>query len=443
MKDKQKILEEKTIIALFKLSMPIFVGMITHIIYHNVDLYFVGKISSSCIASLGFIYPISFLFYGFLNGIGSALTSMIGNKFGAGKLKDIDIIGKIGLSFLLCLGLFYFACIYFYGKKILVLIGVPSNLLDQTYTFLSILSISSIFDAFNISVRSIYTGKGNSKTPMIIISIGAIINIILDPILIYYFSFKGAAIATTLSNIIVFFIFIILVNKTKFINIKLIYFLKKELITIIKIGVPASITMIIISFGSIILNLILKQYSINAIAAIQINTRIEDVFFLFVISISYGAMTLISMFIGANKIAKLKTIIAQTLFINFFIGLSLSYIFYNYSYYLVQIFTDNINVINFSQSYFKHISYMYPLIAFGLSAGRIMQGFGTSIPMLVITSVRVLVIGLPLSYTFTYVLNKNIEFVWYAMMISSIISFFIAMIWLFNKLKNFSINSLK
>jgi putative MATE family efflux protein len=442
-KISKNILQEKTINSLLRLSMPIFIGMISHIIYHNVDLYFVGKISSDCIASIGFVYPISFLFYGFLNGIGSALTSIVGNRFGAMKFKEIDNISKIGTSFLVFLGIIYFFIIYFFGKNILVFIGVPSNILNQTYSYLFILSISSIFDAYNIAVRSIYTGKGNSKTPMLIISIGAIINIFLDPFFIHYFSFSGAAIATTISNLLVFISFIYLVKKKNFVNVKIVNFFKKEILVLLKIGIPASITMIIISFGNIIYNYILTNFSIDAIASIQINTRIEDVFFLFVISISYGAMTLISMFIGAKDFKKLSLIIYQSISINVLIGLILSFTFYNFSSFLINIFTDNHNVISISETYFKHISFIYPLIAFGLSTGRILQGFGTSIPMLLITSVRVLLLGVPLAYIFTYILEKEIQFVWFAMIISSIVAFCIAFVWLFKKLKNISIKSLK
>jgi len=435
MLENQNILKQKTIIALFKLSMPIFVGMISHVVYHNVDLYFVGKISSSSIASVAFVYPISFLFYGFLNGIGTAMTSIVGNKFGASNFKDINNISRIGTSFLLVLGLAYFLIIFFFGKNILNFIGVPESLLNQTYRYLSILSISSIFDAYNISARSIYTGKANAKTPMLIISLGAIINIILDPIFIYFFGFIGAAIATTASNLILFIIFFILVKKYKFIDLGITSIFNKNLFTILKIGIPASLTMIIISFGSMIYNFILRTFSIDAVAAVQINTRIEDVFFLFVISVSYSAMTLISMFIGAKDYLRLKLVVYQTLAINIIFGISLSLIFYNYSYYLSKLFTKDINVINISVSYFKHISFIYPIIAFGLSAGRIMQGFGTSIPMLSITSVRVLLVGIPLAYYFTYSLNKSINYVWYSMIISSIIASFLALLWLISFIK--------
>lgn len=432
-------LQETPIVALFKLASPIFIGMIIHVIYHNVDLYYVGKISSTCIASMGFVYPIVFMFFGIANGIGSAITSVIGNKFGASKLNDLKLYERVATSFLLCFGLFFFIIILFFGKKILTFIGVPNNILSQTYLYLLIISMVGFFDSYSVSIRSIYTGLGNSKTPMIIISVGAVLNIFLDPIFIHFYGFIGAAIATSLCRFIVSIIFFI---KSKN-SIKLINFFRKELLVILKIGIPASLSMIIISSGNMAINYILNHFSINAVAAIQIVTRIEDVFFLFVISIAYASMTLISMYLGAKTYKKIFEISYKTFFINIGTGLLISLLFYNFSVYFINIFTTNIDVIKIANSYFKYISFIYPIIAFGLSVGRLMQGFGTSIPMLIITSLRIVFLGLPLAYIFTFILNKPIEYVWYSMIIASSVSVIIAFVWFYIKLKNIYTISLK
>lgn len=439
----KNILNEKPLLALVKLSSPIFLGMIIHTLYLAVDLYFIGTVSSKYQASVGFIYPILFLFYGFQNGIGSGLTSIIGNRFGSSKFKEISFYERTGLHFMLFLGLIFFIVIVLFGKKILSIMGVPDDLLIDTFTYLCVISSSSVFDSFNIAIRSIYTGKGNSKTPMMIISAGVILNIFIDPFLIYYYGFIGAGIATALCTFLTSLLFIYKIYKHKFVNIKLINFFNKNLIDIVNIGVPASLSMIVISFGSMVINYVLQYYSIFAVAAFQIISRVEDVFFIFVISTSYAGMTLVSMYLGAKKDKMVSSIIFKVIIINTITASILAFIFFNYSAYYISFFSKDDKILEVARSYFKYISYMYPLIAFGLSTGRLLQGFGSSLPLLAITCIRVLLIIVPLSYLFSYLYNEPIEYIWYSMMLASIVSALVALIWLKVKLKKFSTKILK
>ena len=74
---------------------------------------------------------------------------------------------------------------------------------------------------------------------------------------------------------------------------------------------------------------------------------------------------------------------------------------------------------------------MYPLIAVGITTGRVLQGLGKGLPVLVITIIRVLGVSAPLSLFFIFKLGKSVEWVWYAMMISTGVAFIIACYWLF------------
>lgn len=440
---RASILELKTSSALLKLSIPIFVGMIIHSVYHAVDLYFIGTVSSKYQAAVGFIYPISFLFYGFMNGVGTGLTSITGNKFGAAKFKESSIFERTGLYFMFFLGAVFFISVLLFGQNILKKLGVPDDLLNETFKYLLIISSISIFDSFNIAIRSIYTGKGNSKTPMLIISFFVLLNVILDPLLIHYYGFLGAAISTAICNVLTSIIFLFIVLKNKFVDIKPILFLNKNIFLILKIGVPASLSMLIIAFGNMVTNYVVNYYSIFAVASMQIITRIEDLFFLFVISTSYAGMTLVSMYLGAKKYSKVNEVIFKVLLLNLFTASIIALLFNIFSDTFILIFSNNEKVLEVGRGYFKYISYMYPLIAFGLSTGRLLQGFGSSMPLLVVTSIRVLLISAPLSYLFSYLYDKPIEYIWYSIMLAAIVSFISALIWLKIKLKNFSIKFLK
>ena len=86
------------------------------------------------------------------------------------------------------------------------------------------------------------------------------------------------------------------------------------------------------------------------------------------------------------------------------------------------------------------LCFIYPFIAIAITSGRIMQGLGKGIPVLLITLVRVVVISAPLGLYFTYILNKPVEWNWYAMMISAVLAFILAISWVRYELKKINLN---
>jgi Na+-driven multidrug efflux pump len=102
----------------------------------------------------------------------------------------------------------------------------------------------------------------------------------------------------------------------------------------------------------------------------------------------------------------------------------------------VKIFTLDVGIQSIAVTYLRFICLIYPLIAIGMTVGRILQGLGKGLPILVITSIRILALSAPLALYFTMVLNKSIEWVWYAMIISTIVSVAISLIWLKSAFKD-------
>ena len=149
-----------------------------------------------------------------------------------------------------------------------------------------------IFSGF---FRSILSGEGDMKLPMIVTALGTVLNIILDPIFIFVLNFgvKGAAMATTISQIVVFLIFVymLFVKERSYIQFKMRDFSYSNLILIdiTKVGLPASISMVIMSFGQLVFNRILTDFSVDAVAAYQIGGRIDMLIFL---PVSYTHLTL-------------------------------------------------------------------------------------------------------------------------------------------------------
>jgi len=289
-----------------------------------------------------------------------------------------------------------------------------------------------------IFFRSILSGEGDMIFPMKVLGAGTLLNIILDPILIYYYEIKGAAIATVISQVVVTIIFInaLIFRQHSYITFNLRDF--KFDIQIIKsifhLGFPASLSMIIMSMGLILFNWILG--SSDAVAAYQTAGRIEHLFFLPIISIATSLVTLVGMFYGAKRLDLVKIIIKYGLSCSIIIALLFSIFFFFYSGHILPIFTESSVIINLAVLYFKIMVFAYPFITIGMTCSRVMQGLGYAYPMFILTLFRVVIISSSLAWYFVIILGKPVHYAWVGTLISCILTAGFSIIWLRSILRN-------
>jgi putative MATE family efflux protein len=427
--------------GLLKLTFPILIGMGLHMTYEVVDMIFVGMISKTAIAALGFNIPIFFFVYGLSIGIGTGITALVAKKIGEKNKTEAKKIADHGFFLAISLGILVTSILLLMENNFLLFLNVPLEILKETKDYYKVLAFGFPMMISSIIFRSIYNGEGDSKTPTLVLAAGTISNIILDPILIFKFNLgiQGAALATVVSQFLSFSIFIYLtfIKKINFLRlnfrIKLSLRAYKE---IFKMGLPAGLAMIIMSSGIAILNYIVVSFGTDAVAGLQISYQMEHFFFMPVVAIATASTTIVGMFYGTRKIKHLYKIIKYSFVINFSWGLFCIILFNIITPYVYYMFTKADSIVIYSMSYMRVITYIYPLIAIGITTGRILQGLGTSIPMLLTTSLRILIISAPLSYAFVKILNRPITWVWYAIVLSAIFSVVFGLVLLKIRLNN-------
>ena len=332
-----------------------------------------------------------------------------------------------------------------YGKEILSAIGATDNVIDDSWSYLQIICYGLPFMVFSAFFRSILVGEGDTKFPMAIAALGTVLNIILDPIFIFVLELgvSGAAWATAISQVTVFviFVYMLFVKEHSFIQFKLKDFSFSTYILndIIKVGLPASMSMVIMSVGQLVFNRILVHFSTDAVAAYQIGSRIDMLIFLPIISISYSLTTLVGMFFGARSIKRIKVVVIYGLKSSFIIAFIISTLVYIFAPILVAAFTHVEYIQETAITFLRLMAMIYPFVAIALPSSRILQGFGMGMPMLVITLIRVLLVSSPLAAYFVFVLDKPLEWIWYAMMMSAGIAFVVAVSWVTHTIKKYTL----
>ncbi|MBL7034048.1 MAG: MATE family efflux transporter, partial [Candidatus Delongbacteria bacterium] len=351
--------------ALWTLALPVLYGMLVQTAYSIADMIFVGRISADAIAAISFNFPIIFFAVGITFGLGSGLTAVIARSIGAGNIGDAENAAEHGLLLGIVLGGIFTVGGLIWAVPLLTLIGVTPELLDQASQYFSIIAAGFIFASTAVMFRSIYNGEGDTRLPVIIQSGGTILNVILDPILIFScgWGVRGAAWATFISQLLVSLVFVYMVFVRRRIQLRLrpavFRFNSTILRSILRIGLPASMSMVIMSFGGGIFNFILIHFSPAAVAGYQVAIRLDQIYFLPVISIAMALVTLVGMFYGARRLDLIRVIVRYGMGTAVIIGVSCGVIFWLIAPYVFFIFTPDLEIQRVATSYIRTIVFVF------------------------------------------------------------------------------------
>ena len=429
--------------ALWSIALPVMAGMAIQTMYSIVDMLFIGQLGGDSITAVAFNMPLYFFVMGITFGVGTGVTSSISRAIGAKDKSKADNAAEHGLLLALFLGLSLTIFGLLIGKKVLSGLGTPDEMLDESWSYLKVTCYGMTFIVFAIVFRSILAGEGDMKFPVMVAVIGTILNLILDPIFIFnlerYGGFglgmgvEGAALASVVSQTIVFTIFVYMLfwREHAYIRFDLRNFnfstgLMKE---ILWVGIPSSISMIIMSFGQGVFNYILIDgYGPDAVAAYTISGRLDMLLFLPIMGIATGLVTTVGMFTGAKRIDKVKEIIIYGISRAFVIVAIASAVVYSAAPYIMGLFTDDKIIEDIGVGALRTLCFAYPFVGIAMPCGRIMQGLGRGLPVLVITALRVLLISAPLAYYFANN-GYDIVWIWYSIAISIGVSSIVGPIW--------------
>ena len=431
--------------SMWNLAIPIMVGMGIQTLYTIIDMIFIGRLGGDAIAAVAFNMPIFFFVMGLSFGLGNGVTASIARFIGAEDKKNADNTAEHALVFAFIISTALTLLGLFYGKQILIFMGCTQEILPLAWDYLKVSCYGISFGIFSGFFRSILAGEGEMKLPMLVAGLGTVLNTILDPIFIFYLEYgvAGAAWATTISQILVWciFVYMLFIKNHTYIRFKLKYFSPSSyiILDIVKVGIPVSMSMVVMALGQLFFNRLLINFSTSAVAAYQIGGRIDMLVFLPIFGIASALTTIIGMYYGANEIDKIKYISWYGIKTSLAITSACSIILFIFAPSVIGIFTTEKIIQDISIYYLRTISILFPFISIGLTIGRILQGLGTGMPSLIITIIRVIGVAGPLAYYFTFILNKPVEWIWYSMIISGIFATIISITWItlaFKKLSN-------
>lgn len=304
--------------ALLAMGLPTMIGMMINALYNLVDAYFVGGLGTSQMGAISVAFPLGQVVVGLGLLFGNGGASYISRLLGLGKKETANKVASTALYSSIFVGTVLIICTIIFLKPILKLLGATESILPYAITYTTIYVISSIFNVFNVTMNNIVTSEGAAKTTMCALLTGAILNIILDPIFIYILNLgvAGAAIATTISQIVSTLVYLCYIFRKKSVfnfSIKECHFSEEIIFEIFKIGIPTLLFQLLTSLSITLINMQAKKYGDSVIAGMGAVTRIISMGNLMVFGFIKGFQPIAGYSYGAKKYERLHKAIKTSI----------------------------------------------------------------------------------------------------------------------------------
>lgn len=427
--------------AIFLLAVPMILELIMESTFAVVDIFFVGKLGPSAVATVGLTETYLFLLYSIGMGLSMAVTAIVARRIGE-KEKEKAGISAVQSIFLAILISLPFSIVgIFYSKELLALMGADEWVLEHGYTYMQWMLGGNAVIMLLFIMNAIFRGAGDAAIAMRVLWIANGINIVLDPVLIFGWGpfpemgIEGAAIATNIGRGIGVLTQIWYLFK----GVKHIKVLRSQLhlkwqvtLQIIKTSLGGIGQMIIAMTSWIFIMRILAEFGSEVVAGTTIAMRIMMFTMMPAWGMSNAAATLVGQNLGAKKPerAERSVWITGTWNMVFLIGVAIVYFVASES--LVGIFTDDVKVISVGAMWLRIVSYSYFVYGWWMVAVQAFNGAGDTVTPTKINFVFFWIIEIPLSYFMATTLDMGHSGVFWAIFIAeTAVGLFT--LWLFSK----------
>lgn len=352
------------------LTIPGYFGMLGMNIFNIIDTYFVSLIGGLELAAMSFTFSIVMIVNLITIGLGAGIGALVSKAVGMGDDEDKIHIIMTGLLMSFCLAIFISIVGLLTIDPFFTWLGADEYTLPLVREYMIPWYIGCTFLFMSMVGGQIFRGLGDTKTPGNLMILAAIINTILDPILIFGFLFipglgmSGASIATVISRFFTFFMYFYYMHK-KYNVLKLkgleLSRIKDCVKRIFAIGVPNSLTKVVNPLIVTMVTAMLATESQMAVAGYGVGTKIESFIMAIAFSLGNTAMAILGQNLGAGN----KSRVRQTLTImnrfSIFIFSILYLVVFVSAPYLAMIFTDDTQAIAMVVIYLRIVPLSYPM----------------------------------------------------------------------------------
>ncbi len=414
---------------ILSMSLPAMFSMLIQALYNIVDSYFVAQVSEKAVSALSLAYPIQNLLIAFAVGTAAGVTSLMSRRLGEGRRKEAESTATHGLILSIITWLVFAVFGMFFTTPFFQMFESDSEIILMGDQYLSICCILSFGQFVVTMLEKILQATGNMFWPMMFQLVGAVINIVVDPILIFglfglpAMGVTGAAIATVGGQILSMILAIIVVARHPSIKISLkgFRFHGRIVKDIYAVGIPAIVMQAISTVMNMAINAILAAFSTAAYTVFGLYFKLRSFVFMPVLGLNQGLMPIMGYNYGAGKKKRLLRSFYQGCGIALVIMLIGVLAFMLLPGQLLGFFNPTEELLQVGIPALRIISLCFPLAALGLVSSNMYQAIGQGNYSLVMSLMRQLVVLVPVAWILAKVTN-DVGMVWWAFPIAEIVS---------------------
>ena len=415
---------------LVTMSLPMMLSMLVQALYNIVDSLFVAQLSEDALTAVSLAFPVQSLMIAVASGTGVGINALLSRNLGERNFEGANNAARNGV-FLAIVSCIVFALLGLVGSRLFFSLQTDNPvILEYGVQYMSIITLFSVGIFLQITFERLLQSTGRTFYNMITQGTGAIINIILDPIMIFgLFGFPrlevaGAAIATVVGQIVaVIMSFCFNHFKNKEISLSPRGFRPhgRTILFIYKVGIPSIIMQSIGSVMTFGMNKILLMFSSTAAAVFGVYFKLQSFIFMPVFGLNNGMIPIIAYNYGARnkhriiETARKSVLIAVCIMI---LGFGLFQLFP--AFFLSTLFDASANMLSIGVPALKIISISFLFAGYCIIVGSIFQALGNGVYSLIISAARQLIVILPVAYIFATVFGLSM--VWWAIPIAEIVS---------------------
>ena len=408
------------------MSLPMMISMLVQALYNVVDSIYVARLSESALTAVTLAFPLQNLMIALGSGTGVGINALLSRSLGQKKFERSDAAANTGLLLTVFNAVVFLLVGLFAAEWFITTQTTDAEIIAAGAVYLRIVTCCSIGIFFQLTFERLLQSTGLTIYSMISQAAGAIINIILDPIMIFglfgmpAFGVAGAAYATVIGQISAALIGLFLnlkFNKEIDFSFEKMFHPQLEIIRrIYAVGIPSILMMSIGSVMTYLMNLILISFSTTAAAVFGVYFKLQSFFFMPVFGLNNGLIPVLAYNYGARNKSRIDEALTFSVMVAFGIMVIGTIVMNLFPAQLLGFFNASSEMLKIGVPALHIISVHFPIAAVCIVMGSVFQAFSQSIYSLIISIGRQLVILIPAAWLLAQ--TGNVNNVWWCFLIA-------------------------
>lgn len=424
--------------AIAALSTPMLVSASLQNVQSLIDLFWVGRLGAEAIASVAMSGTIMMVLTPMLMGLSTGTVALVARAVGAGRVDDASAAAGQSLFLSLVLGLVSAVVGWFASDFLFHLLGAEPAVARLGGLYLRI-TLAGSFTVYMLFIgNAALQGAGDARTPMFVMALANVVNIVLDPLLIFgigpfpRMGVAGAALATVLSQLAAGWLSLrVLLGGRSRLHAHLGRW-KPDLELswrILKIGIPGSGQMLSRSLMSLVLMRIVASCGTAAIAAYGTGLRFHMIILMPAFALGGAAATMMGQNLGAGKPDRARRAVWMATWIDVGFMVAAAVVMMGFARRLIGVFNADPEVIAVGARYLMTVSPFYVFAALGIVLGRGLNGAGDTVAPMVITILGLWGLQVPLAIGLSRAMTPPTDGIWWAMAAAFVVQAIMMVAW--------------